>query len=101
MIPTGSNALNGTPICKGTDTTQDQETAMDKDLYEHHTWRHHNASNKPKLWKTHVTLFQEKIRLPEDIHPSLLGHHNKTNLSFLGITAGTDLKEYLLSKTVW
>ena len=101
MIPTGSNALNGTPICKGTDTTPDQETIMDKDLYEHHIWRHLDASNKPKLGKTHVTPFREKIWLLEDIHPSLLGHDNKTKLSFLGITAGTDLKEYLLSKTVW
>jgi hypothetical protein len=48
MIPTGSNALNGTPICKGTDTTPDQKTIMDKDLYEHHIWRHLDASNKPK-----------------------------------------------------
>ena len=100
MILTGSNALNGTPIRKGTDTTPDQQTIMDKDLYEHYIWRHLDASNKPKLGKTNVTLFQEKIWLPEDVYPSLLGHHNKTNFSLLGLTAGTDLKESLLSKTV-
>jgi hypothetical protein len=65
MIPTGSNVPNKTPIRKGMDTTQDQETTMDKDLYKLHIWCHHDASSKPKVGKTHVTLFQEKIRSPE------------------------------------
>jgi len=61
MIPTGSNVPNETPIRKGMDTIQDQETTTDKDLYELYIWCHHDASSKPKLGKTRVTLFREKI----------------------------------------
>jgi hypothetical protein len=60
MIPIGSNALGKIPILKRKDTIPDQETTMDKDLREDYTWCHHDASNKPKLGKTHVTLFQKK-----------------------------------------
>jgi len=101
MIPTGSNVPNKTPIRKGMDTTQDQETTMDKDLYKLHIWCHHDASSKPKLGKTHVTLFQEKIRSPEDVHPSLLGRQNKTNPSLLSLSFGIDLKTLPPLKTVW
>ena len=89
-IPIGFNALNRTPIHKGMDTMKDQETTMDKDLHEHHTWCHHDASWK--LGKTHVTLFREKIQLPEDVHPSLLGHRSAMNLSLKGLTAEIGLK---------
>ena len=85
---TGSNTLNKTPICKGTDTTQDKKTTKDKDLYELHIWCHHDTSSRPKLGKTHVTLFQEKIRSPEDVHPSLLDRKNQP--SQLGLSTDTD-----------
>jgi hypothetical protein len=98
--PTGSNTLNKNPICKGMDTTQDQDTTMDKDLYELHIWCHHDASSKPKLGKTHVTLFQERIRSPKDVHPSILGRQNKTNPSLLSLSTGTDLKKLPPLKTV-
>jgi len=42
----------------------------------------------------------KKIQLLEDIHPSLLGHCNATNLSLLGPTAKLDLKESPTSKMV-
>ena len=100
MIPTGSNALNKTPLCKGMDTTQDQEATMDKDRYELHIWCHHDASSKFKLGKTHVTLFQEKICSQEDVHPSSLGRQNETNPSLLSLSAGTDLKKPPPLKTV-
>ena len=61
MIPTGSNVPNKTHIHNGMDTIQDQETTTDKDLYELYIWCHHDASSKPKLGKTRVTLFREKI----------------------------------------
>jgi hypothetical protein len=53
---------------------------MDKDLYEPHIWCYHDnhdTSSRPNLGKTHVTLFQEKIRLLEDVHPSLLDCKNQ------------------------
>ncbi len=101
MIPTESNVPNKTPIRKGMDTMQDQETTMDKDLYKLHICCLHDASSKPKVGQTHVTLFQEKIRSLEDVHPSLLGRQNKTNPSLLSLSAGIDLKMLPSLKTVW
>ncbi len=99
IIPTGSNVPNETLTHKGMDTTQDQETITDKDLYAPHTWHHHDASSKPKLGKALVTLFREKILLKEDVHPSLLGHQNTTSLPLSGLSVGTDLKKLPPLKT--
>ena len=74
MISTGPNSPSKTSTRKGMDATQDQGIIMDKDLYELRIWCHHDATIRPKLGKTHVTLFQEKIRLLEYVHPSLLDH---------------------------
>jgi len=73
---------------QGMDTTRDQGIIMDKDLYELHIWCHHDTSSRPKPEKTHVTLFQEKTRSPEDVHPSLLDRKNQPTLP--GLSAGID-----------
>jgi hypothetical protein len=88
MISTGPNSPSETSTRKGMDATRDQVITMDKDLYELHIWCHHDASSRPKPGKTHVTLFQEKIRSPEDVHPSLLDRKNQPSLP--GLSAGID-----------
>jgi len=88
MISTGPHFPSETFTHKGMDATRDQGITMDKDLYELHIWCHHDASSRPKPGKTHVTLFQEKIRSPEDVHPSLLDRKNQPSLP--GLSAGID-----------
>jgi hypothetical protein len=87
-ISTGLHPPSETSTRKGMDATRDHETIMDEDLYELHIWCHHDISSRPKPGKTHVTLFQEKIRSPEDVHPSLLDRKNQP--SQLGLSTGTD-----------
>ena len=87
-ISTGLHLPSETSTRKGMDATRDHKTTMDEDLYELHIWCHHDISSRPKLGKTHVTLFQEKIRSPEDVHPSLLDRKNQP--SQLGLSTDTD-----------
>jgi hypothetical protein len=87
-ISTGLHLPSETSTRKGMDATRDHETIMDEGLYELHIWCHHDISSRPKPGKTHVTLFQEKIRSLEDVHPSLLDRKNQP--SQLGLSTGTD-----------
>jgi hypothetical protein len=87
-ISTGLHLPSETSTRKGMDATRDHETITDEDLYELHIWCHHDINSRPKPGKTHVTLFQEKIRSPEDVHPSLLDRKNQP--SQLGLSTDTD-----------
>jgi len=85
-ISTGLHLPSEISTRKGMDATRDHETITDEDLYELHIWCHHDINSRPR--KTHVTLFREKIRSPEDVHPSLLDRKNQP--SQLGLSTDTD-----------